>query len=243
MSAITPEAELNGDTPWNYLLSFVFHLDPDKVKEQYVLLEDRIGSKAEGILAYARKLQAMPYVERITEFEAMIQEITKASASQKEELLESISTLVHSDQQVELCEYLLQEAITIRIKPFFPNLYTQPQIAPDFQTLLTALVIETQDEHTTSVLERYQMGASEWPAITEQAEQIDSDAVNAALNRCRCTPFFVRYKIFSGCCQALQLPDGTIPAKSFFLLKCLAYVLDCLPFKPESGWEPKPIAL
>jgi Zn-dependent protease with chaperone function len=169
------------------------------------------------------------------------------SPAQYEQFSKTIQSLIESDDQVDLFEYVLQKIVLRHLDPQFNGArkpvvqyYTLKPLAGDCAVLLSALAYVGQDE-PDKIQIAFQQGAQVLNyalqgqlGLVPQA-QCDLEQVDATLNRLAQSVPQIKKNVLNAC-AATVAADGVIQEGEAELLRAIADTLDCPmpPFIPAS---------
>ena len=164
------------------------------------------------------------------------------SRSQFEQFRNAVETLVQSDEEIDLFEYVLQKIVLRHLEPHFfqarkpvVQYYALKPLLPDCAVLLSALAQIGQSE-PDKVEFAFQQGAqllsqaAQTPLAQVPESACQLEQVDAALDRlCQAVPQ-IRKNVLNACAQTVAA-DGVIEELEAELLRAIADALDC-PLPP-----------
>ena len=164
------------------------------------------------------------------------------SAAQFQQFKRAIQTLVESDQEIDLFEYVLQKIVVRHLEPQFSNAkrpviqyYALKPLAPDCAVLLSALARAGQTE-PDKIQQAFEQGARVLSAAAQvELQLVSADAsdlaqLDAALNRLALAVPQIKKNVLNACALTVAA-DGVIQEMEAELLRAVADSLDC-PMPP-----------
>ena len=171
--------------------------------------------------------------------------LRQLSSTQYQEFSRAIATLVESDGQIDLFEYMLQKFVSRHLEPQFVGArkpviqyYALKPLAGDCATLLSALAYVGQ-QAPDQVQSAFQRGAqilnyvAQFELSLVPEAQCDLDQVDAALNRLAQAALQIKKNVLEACAQTVAA-DGVVQELEAELLRAVSDALDC-PLPPFLG--------
>lgn len=168
--------------------------------------------------------------------------LRQMSPSQFQQFRAAVQTLVESDGEIDLFEYVLQKIVLRHLEPQFVQArkpliqyYALKPLAPDCGRVLSALAHVGQDDLTKAEA-AFRQGAqflsyaaqAEIPFVN--AEQCDLSRVDEALNRLTQAAPQIKKNLLNACAQTVAA-DGVIQEMEAEMIRAIADTLDC-PMPP-----------
>lgn len=193
-------------------------------------------------------LKVWPEVQRVATnvklpfVDVALPALRRLSTAQFEEFRRAVKTLIESDNEIDLFEYVLQKVVVRHLESHFvparrtvTQFYALRPLVADCGVLLSAVAYIGQDD-AAQAQSAFVQGAqalshaaqSEIPFLPEA--QCDLDQVDVALNRLAQAVPQIRKNILNACAQTIAA-DGIIREREAELLRGIADVLDC-PIPP-----------
>jgi Zn-dependent protease with chaperone function len=164
------------------------------------------------------------------------------SRSQFEQFRGAVQTLVESDEEIDLFEYVLQKIVLRHLEPHFYQArkpviqyYALKPLVPDCAVLLSALAQVGQSE-PDKVEFAFQQGAqvlssvAQTPLTQVPESECQLEQVDAALDRLSQAVPQIRKNVLNACAQTVAA-DGVVQELEAELLRAIADALDC-PLPP-----------
>ena len=164
------------------------------------------------------------------------------SPAQFQEFRAAVQTLVESDSEIDLFEYVVQKIVLRHLEPHFVparkpiiQFYALKPLASDCAILLSALAYVGQTE-PDKIEFAFQQGAltlsyaAQTQLLLASAEACDLTQVDAALDRLSQAVPQIKKNVINACAQAVAA-DGIIQETEAELLRAIADTLDC-PIPP-----------
>ncbi len=164
------------------------------------------------------------------------------SPAQFQQFRTAVQTLVESDGDIDLFEYVLQKIVLRHLEPHYVGArkplvqyYSLKPLAPDCAILLSALAYlgQTEPERIQAAFQRGAQAlsyAAQVPLTLVTAEECDLSQVDAALNRVSQAVPQIKKNVLNACAQTVAA-DGMIQEMEAELLRAIADALDC-PMPP-----------
>jgi Zn-dependent protease with chaperone function len=188
------------------------------------------------------EVQTLPAGAKLPLVDLALAGLRHLSPSQFQQFRGAVQTLVESDSEIELFEYVIQKTVLRHLEPHFfqarkpvVQFYALKPLAPDCSVLLSALAYVGQTE-PDRIQFAFQRGAQalSYTAQTQlflaSADQCDLAQVDAALDRLSQAVPQIKKNVINACAQTVAA-DGVIQVTEAELLRAIADTLDC-PIPP-----------
>jgi hypothetical protein len=188
------------------------------------------------------EVQAVATHARLPLVDLALPALRHLSPTQFQQFKRAVQTLVESDEEIDLFEYVLQKIVVRHLEPQFSDArrpviqyYALKPLAPDCAVLLSALARAGQTEP-----DKIQMAFDEGARVLSAAAQADVQLVSseacdlaqldAALNRLALAVPQIKKNVLNACALTVAA-DGLIQEMEAELLRAVADTLDC-PMPP-----------
>lgn len=163
------------------------------------------------------------------------------SPAQYGEFTKSIQSIIESDGQIDLFEYMLQKIVRRNLEPHFQTqvkpviqYYVIKPVLPDCVVLLSALA-NSGSSDPAQIQNAYSQGAQELPLSSDALKVLDAsacgiDEIDSALGRLNQTTPQIKKMVLHACAETVAA-DGVIEENEAELLRAIADTLDC-PIPP-----------
>ncbi len=209
-------------------------------------LDELANTTSDAMVRETRRLlpeaQALPPGAKLPLVDLALPGLRHLSPIQFQQFRTAVQTLVESDSEIDLFEYVVQKIVLRHLEPHFfrarkpvVQFYALKPLAQDCAILLSALAYVGQGE-PDKIQFAFQQGARSLSYVAQTeltlvtAEESDLAQLDTALNRLSQAVPQIKKNVLNACAQTVAA-DGVIQVAEAELLRAIADTLDC-PMPP-----------